>query len=172
MDEGTRETLEEFFKKSKCERWDGQGLVGQFKLDLDSQGVLIEEGKGNSCSLSKGGVRVDVLMHEYTPQNLDTEHKGWWGVYQSQVEKMEEGDWVASNTDRLGWGVVFLHGGIEGNFDVGFWLAGDNFRMVVKGDLDSTGGYNITLKDLEESDLPKKFYAVQEFLRLSGLSVS
>ncbi len=149
--------------------WEKQGLVGQFKLDLKKEGVEITQGTGNSCILKKGEVSVAVLIYQYTPQNRHTEHEGFWGVRQQMVERMQ------SEKRKTGrdWGVVFLLGTFEETtLNVGFWVTNEDFnRDRAKLSLDSKEEYKVNLQDLEDNCLSnKKFSAIQDFLRLSGLN--
>ena len=149
--------------------WEGEGLVGQFKLDLKKEGVEITQGRGNSCLLKKGEMSVGVLIYQYTPQNRHTEHKGFWDVGQQMVERMQR----EKNECGRDWGVVFLLGTFEeASLNVGFWVTSEDFRSDrVKLSLDSSNRYKVNLQDLEDRCLAnEKFSTVGDFLRLSGLN--
>jgi hypothetical protein len=59
------------------ERWEGEGLVGNFKLQLEESSIEIVSKRGNSFCLRKGDTIILLSAHEYTPKTLATEGKGW-----------------------------------------------------------------------------------------------
>ncbi|MEK7762322.1 MAG: hypothetical protein AAB433_12125 [Nitrospirota bacterium] len=140
------------------ERWEGEGLVGNFKLQLEERSIEIVSKRGNSFCLRKGDTAILLSAHEYTPKTLATEGKGWWAVSQNFIEGAEAG------AAEFPWGVVFLLGNSTGESWIGYWLSGADFEEVDPGAPDSDGKRHIYLEKLEK--VAERFYSVKEFCSL------
>lgn len=140
------------------ERWAEEGLVGNFKLQLEEYGVEIVPKRGNSFLLKKGEEEILLSAHEYTPQTLATEGKGWWAVSQNFIEDAEK------EPRGLLWGAVFLLGTSMDESWTGYWLTGADFEEVEPGTPDSDGKRHVYLEKLES--VAERFHSVREFCSL------
>ncbi len=121
-------------------------------MDIDSFAKYM-----NLVVLKKGEVSVGALIH------TSKLSQGWWGVYESQVQKMMK----AKGED---WGVVFLLG--KSKDSAGYWVTSENLIQAESTLSHSKKHSHIHLGDLEGEGnrlSAKKFSTVQDFLRLSGL---
>jgi len=153
--------LGEILDGLRRERWENEGLVGSFKLELGKAGFAIVEKRGNSFVLRGKATELLLSAHEYTPQILKTEGKGWWAVSQSFIEEAEIGE------GKIPWGTVFLLGSSTSEAWTGFWLPGDKFEEVEPGSPDSDKKRHIYLEKLEK--VAKPFHSAGEFCCLVGL---
>ena len=160
------ESVKEFVERIAQEMREKEGLVGQFTLDLEKEGITITRRKGNSFRAEWAGVSVDVSAHEDTPIALGTEGKGWWAVMHSFVEEMIRRD---EETDpvRVGWGVVLILGGPKSGY---WWIAGKDFYDVFTRPPDSAGKYNVSISVEEAPKLAHPFRSVRDFPEVSGLA--
>ena len=143
------------------ERWQEEGLVGNFKSQLEENGIEIIPKRGNGFCLKNGDKLISLSAHEYTPQTLATEGKGWWAVSQSFIEEAE-----AEAVEFL-WGIVFFLGNSTSESWTGYWLPGADFAEVAQGAPDSDGKRHIYLEKLEK--VAERFETVKEFCSLIDL---
>ncbi len=122
------------------ERWEEEGLVGNFKSQLNENGIEILPRKGNTFSLRKEEKEVLLSAHEYTPQTLATEGKGWWAVS------------------------LFMLGSSTSEAWTGYWVSDAKFEEVEAGAPDSDGKRHIYLEKVEK--VAERFYSVKEFCSL------
>jgi hypothetical protein len=140
------------------ERWEEEGLVGNFKSQLNENGIEILPRKGNTFSLRKEEKEILLSAHEYTPQTLATEGKGWWAVSQNFIEEAEAG------SGELSWGIVFMLGSSTSEAWTGYWVSDAKFEEVEAGAPDSDGKRHIYLEKVERA--AERFYSVKEFCSL------
>ena len=150
--------LEEILDGLRRERWEEEGLVGNFKSQLNENGIEILHQKGNTFSVRKGDKEILLSAHEYTPQTLATEGKGWWAVSQSFIEEAEAG------SGELPWGIVFMLGSSTSEAWTGYWLVGSKFEEVEAGAPDSDRKRHIYLEKLGR--VAERFYSVRAFCSL------
>lgn len=155
-EEGVMSNLRDLLGGLGPERWEEEGLVGKFKLQLKKSSIAIVPKRGNGFCLRKGGTEILLSAHEYTPKTLANEGKGWWAVSQTFIQEAEAGE--------LPWGVIFLLGNSTSESSTGYWLPGADFLKGEPGLPDSQGKRHVHLEKLER--VAKRFYSTEEFCSL------
>lgn len=153
--------LGEILDGLRRDRWGEEGLVGNFKLQLEECGVEILRMRGNGFCLKGKSIKLLLSVHEYTPQTVKTEGKGWWAVSQNFIDEAE------TATEVHQWGVVCFLGHSKSEAWTGYWVSGDKFDEVDAGSPDSDGKRHIYLEKLER--VADKFISVREFCDFTEL---
>ena len=170
---GSGGSIREVLESIKHERWAADGNeVGQLKLRLETQGLLISETRGHQFRVQHPSSQyVEVSAHEDTPKKRGTEEHGWWGVSENFVLQAEQKDVANAESARRGWGIILILGSTGDTPLLYWWVSGVDFHEVFWRDPIGPTGRRQYQIDFWMKAVPgqAKPFVAPKFIRVSGL---